>query len=104
MAVSVWISSSNEDQVIARSDSATRAYTAIIEAASDGTFGVFFPDIPGCTSAGDTIEEATTNAAEALGFHLEDMDDWPAPSDPASIVVDSDVIEVARIQVPAPAQ
>lgn len=75
------------------------SYTAIIEAASDGTFGVFFPDVPGCTSAGDTIEEATTNAAEALEFYLEDMDDWPAPSDPANIVVDSDVIEVARIQV-----
>jgi predicted RNase H-like HicB family nuclease len=81
-----------------------QGYTAIIEAASDGTFGVFFPDLPGCTSAGDTIEEATTNAAEVMEFHLENMDDWPAPTDPASIVVHSDVIEVARIQVPAPAR
>ena len=67
---------------------AMQSYTAIIEAASDGTFGVFFPDVPGCTSAGDTIEEATTNAAEALEFHLENMDDWHAPSDPASIVAE----------------
>ena len=37
----------------------------------DGTsYGVSFPDVPGCVSAGDTFEEAVANAAEALAGHL----------------------------------
>jgi predicted RNase H-like HicB family nuclease len=33
-------------------------------------YGVSFPDVPGCTSAGDTLDEAVSNAVEALGGHL----------------------------------
>jgi len=44
-------------------------YAAIIERAKNG-FGVFFPDIPGCTSAGATIHEAAANAKQALQTHL----------------------------------
>lgn len=29
-------------------------------------FGVIVPDIPGCFSAGDTLEEAYANAKEAI--------------------------------------
>jgi hypothetical protein len=38
-----------------------RFYTAIVEKAKNG-FGVFFPDLPGCTSFGRTVEEAAANA------------------------------------------
>lgn len=48
----------------------TRAYPAIIERGASG-YGVFFPDLPGCTSAGDTVEDAARNAGEALQGHLE---------------------------------
>ena len=34
-------------------------------------FGVVFPDLPGCFSAGDTLEEAMTNAKEAASAWLE---------------------------------
>lgn len=34
-------------------------------------FGVVIPDIPGCFSAGDTLEEAYSNAKEAILGHLE---------------------------------
>jgi predicted RNase H-like HicB family nuclease len=34
-------------------------------------FGVAVPDLPGCFSAGDTIEEAFDNAREAIEAHLE---------------------------------
>ncbi|EMY45979.1 type II toxin-antitoxin system HicB family antitoxin [Glaesserella parasuis] len=34
-------------------------------------FGVVVPDIPGCFSAGDTLEEAYSNAKEAILGHLE---------------------------------
>ena len=45
-------------------------YPACIEAAADGGFGVFFPDLPGCVSGGDTVQQAAVNAAEALGLHI----------------------------------
>jgi predicted RNase H-like HicB family nuclease len=48
---------------------ATIYYPAIIERASKG-YSVFFPDLPGCTSAGRTVTEAAVNAEEALAGHL----------------------------------
>lgn len=41
-------------------------YIAIFDRAKDGTFGVTFPDAPGCTSAGATQDEAYRNAIAAL--------------------------------------
>jgi len=41
-------------------------YPIAIEPASDGTvFGVAIPDLPGCFSAGDTLDEALDNAEQA---------------------------------------
>jgi len=42
-------------------------------------FGVVVPDIPGCFTAGDTIEEAYTNAREAIESHLETLFDEGLP-------------------------
>jgi predicted RNase H-like HicB family nuclease len=36
-------------------------------------FGVVVPDLPGCFSAGDTLEEAMTNALEAIELTVETM-------------------------------
>lgn len=81
---------------------ATVYYPAIIERGRRG-FGVFFPDLPGCTSAGDTVTEAALNAEEALMGHLlvseEYGDEIPEPSELDQVVVDPDVEEVARILV-----
>jgi predicted RNase H-like HicB family nuclease/post-segregation antitoxin (ccd killing protein) len=45
---------------------------------------VLFPDLPGCTTTGDTEEEAISNAHEAMSVHLygmeEDGDEIPPPS------------------------
>lgn len=38
-------------------------------------FGVVVPDVPGCFSAGDTLDEALANAREAIEFHLEGLAD-----------------------------
>ena len=47
-------------------------------------FGVVIPDLPGCFSAGDTMDDALTNAREAILLHLEGLLDdgkaFPAPS------------------------
>lgn len=48
-------------------------------------FGVVVPDLPGCFSAGDTMEEALANAQEAIGAWIEATIDAareiPKPSD-----------------------
>ena len=79
-----------------------RYYPAIVEHGPDG-FCVFFPDLPGCTSAGATIQEAAVNAEEALQAHIdltvEHGEAIPAPSALDRIVADPDVIEAARILV-----
>lgn len=77
-------------------------YPAIIERGAGG-FGVFFPDLPGCTSAGDTLQEAARNAEEALQAHVElsaeHGDALPPPSDLDVIAPDPDIVEAARVLV-----
>ncbi len=48
--------------------------------------GVVVPDLPGCFSAGDTFDEALTNAQEAILLHLEGLlDDGKAIPKPSAI-------------------
>lgn len=72
----------------------TKTYFAVVEIDNQPGFSVFFPDVPGCASAGDTLEEACRNAREALELHLqgmlEDHQPLPAPSAPP-VKVDKDV-------------
>jgi predicted RNase H-like HicB family nuclease len=44
-------------------------YVAVIEKEPDSAFGVWFPDVEGCFSAGDTLNEAVANASAALRQH-----------------------------------
>ncbi len=78
-------------------------FTAIIEAGEEPGYSVFFPDLPGCASAGDTVEEAARNAEEALSLHLagliEEDEPVPRPTPPEQIGHDHDVIEAARMLV-----
>jgi predicted RNase H-like HicB family nuclease len=48
-------------------------YTIIIERASDGGYGAYVPDLPGCIGMGATKEEVLENIAEAIEFHIEGM-------------------------------
>lgn len=79
-------------------------YPAIIERAQNG-FSVFFPDLPGCTSAGRSVQEAARNAEEALFGHLlvsaQHKDAIADPSDLDMVERDPEVDEVARILVRA---
>src|SRR5947208_367024 len=78
-------------------------FVAIIEAGAESGYSVFFPDLPGCVSAGGTIEEAARNAEEALGLHLrgmiEDCAEPPPATPPDKIVADPEVREVVRFLV-----
>jgi predicted RNase H-like HicB family nuclease len=49
-------------------------YIAIIEdAGPDRAIGVWFPDLPGCFSAGDDLDEALRNAPEAIALYAESL-------------------------------
>ena len=50
---------------------------------SPGAYGISFPDLPGCISAGDTLDGVLAASAEAVAFHVagmaEDGDAIPVP-------------------------
>lgn len=48
-------------------------YPVVIHKEKSSDFGVSVPDLPGCFSAGATMEEALTNVVEAIECHLEGM-------------------------------
>lgn len=71
-------------------------YVAIIEDAGlDHAVGVWFPDLPGCFSGGDTLDEALANAPEALALWLEDAEHEgrpaPAPRTPSQLKADPEI-------------
>lgn len=54
--------------------SKTAGYIALVHKDKGTSYGVSFPDVPGCISAGDTFEEAIDNASVALAGHLAVME------------------------------
>lgn len=60
-------------------------YFAVFEPSKTG-YGVYFPDLLGCITVGETIEEAKLNAEEVLGLHLwgmeKDGEEIPTPTIP----------------------
>jgi predicted RNase H-like HicB family nuclease len=44
-------------------------YYAVFEPSTNGSYGVFWPDLPGCVSMGDDLPHALRMASEALGLH-----------------------------------
>ena len=64
-------------------------YPAIFTPEDDGGFSVSFPDIEGCFTQGETIEEAYEMAFDALGLALSFLEDEkrviPLPSAPNKI-------------------
>ena len=67
----------------------TYFYPAIFQVETQG-YSVFIPDIPGCMTQGDTMEEALAMAQEAIGLMLEDMApaDYPAASLPQALALE----------------
>lgn len=57
-------------------------YVAIVEEEPGKAVGIWFPDLPGCFSAGDTVEEAMFNAQEALSLWADALRDGPRQMPP----------------------
>lgn len=86
-------------------------YVAIIEdAGPDFAVGVWFPDLPGCFSAGDTLDEALANASEAVALWFEDLEEVgrrvPRARPPSELKADpeiaADMARYAIALIPAP--
>ena len=56
-------------------------FVAVIHKDTRTGYGVTVPDLPGCFSAGDTLEEAIESAQEAITCHIEGLllDGEPVP-------------------------
>jgi predicted RNase H-like HicB family nuclease len=81
-------------------------YIAIIEdAGPDHAIGVWFPDLPGCTSAGDDIDEALRNAPEALEIYAESLQEdgkpLPRPRTLAELRADPEVAKDLQANIVA---
>jgi len=81
------------------------AYPAILEGDAETGFSVYFPDLPGCVSGGDSASEAAIGAQEALALHVEGLQAEGLPLPPASdlseISPEPGAPEAARLLVTA---
>jgi predicted RNase H-like HicB family nuclease len=68
-------------------------YAVIIESGPNN-YSAYVPDLPGCVSIGDTIEEVTHMIQEAIELHIEALREDGLPIPPSST-------KVATVQVAA---
>jgi predicted RNase H-like HicB family nuclease len=63
-----------------------------------GAYGVYFPDLPGCTAMGATIDKAIANAADAMRDWVDATESKggtiPAPRTRESVAEDPDAAEM----------
>lgn len=61
-----------------------QTYLAVMEPGTDGSYSVYFPDLPGCFSYGEDLDEAGRMASEAAHLHVYglecDHEEVPNPS------------------------
>ena len=58
-------------------------YAIVIEK-GERNYSAYVPDLPGCVSVGDTLDEARAEIREAIEFHLEGMREDETPIPPPS--------------------
>jgi predicted RNase H-like HicB family nuclease len=63
-----------------------RDYIGLIHKDAGSDYGVSFPDLPGCISAGSSLAEARAMAVEALALHIQGLqDDGEAIPEPSTL-------------------
>jgi predicted RNase H-like HicB family nuclease len=65
-------------------------YVYIVESAPDGSYSAYVPDLPGCTSCGDTVDEVKRNIKDAVALYIESLREHgetvPSPTSTADLV------------------
>ena len=92
-------------------------YFAIMVPEAEGGWSALFPDLPGCATQGETVQEAKWMAAEAATLHISTMrengDHVSAPRDLEAIRADATwseefqidwskvVISIIKVEIPS---
>src|SRR3984885_14322963 len=83
-----------------------RQYIALIHKDAGSDYGVSFPDLPGCITAGVDLDDARRMAEDALALHLaglaEDEEPLPEPSSLEAVMADRENRDAVAILVKAP--
>ena len=64
-------------------------YVYVIERAADGSYWAYLPDLPGCTTTGESPEAVESKLREAVGLYLSYYHDRGQPAPPAHAQVGS---------------
>jgi predicted RNase H-like HicB family nuclease len=80
-----------------------RRYTVLLyPEPEEGGYSVLVPSLPGCVTQGDTVEEALSNAREAISGHVATLEqlgeDVPEEEVPPAVAT----IELAPTSSPVP--
>ncbi|QEL26063.1 HicB family protein [Bosea sp. F3-2] len=78
-----------------------RHYIAVVHKDETSCYGVFFPDVKGVFTAGDTLEEAFSQARDALEFAAESWiedtaSDFPEPRSIDELRTDPDFVDASK--------
>ena len=82
------------------------SYIALIRKEPTSDYGVEFPDLPGCVTAGTDLDDARRMAREALALHIqglvEDGDEIPSPSTLETVMQDPVNAGTVAVLIEAP--
>jgi predicted RNase H-like HicB family nuclease len=68
-------------------------YVYIIEQADDGSYSAYVPDLPGCTTCGDSPDEIRRNIRDAVDSYIDSLRENNEPVPPPRST--SDIVEAA---------
>ena len=71
---------------------ANKIYPAVFHKEEAGGYSVIFPDLNGCFSQGETIEEAFEMAKEALALYLDGMEEYPLATEVEKVAANGQTV------------
>jgi predicted RNase H-like HicB family nuclease len=92
--IATWYRAKHREAGRAGPEDSMTSYAVVIERASDGGYGAWCPDLPGCVALADTEEAVLAEMRQAIELHLaglrEDGQPIPHPSTVAATVITLD--------------
>ena len=64
-------------------------FVYIIEKADDGSYSAYVPDLPGCTTSADSVEEIRRSIKDAVDSYLDSLREHNEPVPTPSSVVET---------------